>query len=127
MSLIFDQFPSTENAEAFVAEVKRCFDLDGQVFATDEAAYAADARPWESEPPIVHIDRFDIDWRDGRAIDHKLEVERNVEERASEHVEKTSPLGGRPHALVRRAATPLRLSSPATEARIAARSLTFTD
>lgn len=61
MSLIFDQFPTMERAEAFVAEAKRRFDLGGEVFATNAEAYADDARAWVCEPPIAYIDRASDD------------------------------------------------------------------
>ena len=78
MSLIFDSFPSIESAEAFIVDVQERFRLDGQLFATDAEAYEDDARPWTCCPPIVHIDRFDIDYDDERDIDDGLEIEQRV-------------------------------------------------
>ena len=41
--------------------MKEQFGLDGQVFATHEAAQKEDFFPSVLEPPIVHIDRVDSD------------------------------------------------------------------
>jgi hypothetical protein len=57
MSLIFDSFPTMERAHAFQAEVKKRFNLDGQVFADAAEAFDHDPFPYEMKPPVVHIDR----------------------------------------------------------------------
>ena len=76
MSLIFDGFPSTSNAVAFVAKVKERFGLHGQVFATDDEAYTDDPRPWACDPPIVHIDRVKDD---GQPLEELVALEEQVE------------------------------------------------
>jgi hypothetical protein len=58
MSLIF-MFGEMDRAKAFVAEVKKRFGLDGQVFDDAEEAHRHDPFPWVQEPPVAHIDRCD--------------------------------------------------------------------
>jgi hypothetical protein len=71
MSQIFDRFPSREKAEAFVRLVKRDFGLDGQVFDDEEKAFEHDMFPFRLDPPIVHIDRVDIDRDDCLAVEKR--------------------------------------------------------
>jgi hypothetical protein len=61
MSLIFDRFPSRAAATMFVAHVQNKFGLAGQIFDDQESAMAHDPFPWVLDPPIVHIDRPDLD------------------------------------------------------------------
>jgi hypothetical protein len=61
MSLIFDRFPSTEKAEAFVAEVSDLYGLDGAVFESQEDSEDRSQPIWEwspvlLEPPIALIE-----------------------------------------------------------------------
>ncbi len=78
MSLIFDQFPSTESAEAFVVSVKERFGLDGAVYASQDDSNKDDPFPWRLDPPIVLVDRIDDDGLIG--IDALVDAERDVEE-----------------------------------------------
>jgi hypothetical protein len=80
MSLIFHQFPTRERAEAFVAEVKRVSELDGQVFETEEDAFAHDPFPYELTGIIVHIDR-----PDSGSDDSDMATERAIERIAPEY------------------------------------------
>ena len=57
MSLIFHRFPSTETAEAFVAEVERQFSRGGGVYTSQEEADAVDFFPFKLDPPIALVDR----------------------------------------------------------------------
>jgi hypothetical protein len=55
MSLIFDSFPTRQQAEAFASAE------NGQVFDTEEAAQEADPFPYPLTPPIVHTPRAGLD------------------------------------------------------------------
>jgi hypothetical protein len=67
--MIFE-FKEMAQAEAFAAEVKRRFGLDGRVFDDAEAAAKSHMYPWEQYPPVAHIDRA----RDGGlTIDRQTE------------------------------------------------------
>ena len=81
MSLIFDAFPTLDNARDFVTAVQQQFGLEGQVFATTAEANAHDPFLFELTPPIVHIDRG----RDqgGVWVDATADIEAQIEVRAN--------------------------------------------
>lgn len=77
MSLIFDNFPSREEAEAFIAEIERDFSLlglKGRVFDDQESADKDDSFPFLLEPFIVHIDRPQLASCDGIPADKIADV-----------------------------------------------------
>lgn len=55
--MIFDQFASREQADAFAARVVTQFGRDAVVFPDVESANQHDPFPFELHPPIVHVDR----------------------------------------------------------------------
>lgn len=55
--LIFDQFPSREKAEPFVAAVRRDYGLKGYVYDSQEESDATDYFPFLLTGIIVHIQR----------------------------------------------------------------------
>ena len=64
MSMIFG-FTEMDRAEAFVAQVKERFGLDGQTFDDEEESYKHAQYPFELTPPVAHINRTcDDDVRD---------------------------------------------------------------
>jgi hypothetical protein len=86
MSMVFDNFATRADAEAFVAAVKARFDLDGQTFATDHDSYADDPGPFTRRPYIAHVDRVPVGIEHDEATDIALAVvaEERVEEFAAE-------------------------------------------
>jgi hypothetical protein len=58
MSMLFES-EEMAKAEAFVAECKRRYSLNGQTFDSDEASKEQHSFPWVLDPPIVHIDRVE--------------------------------------------------------------------
>jgi hypothetical protein len=77
MSLIFDSFPSTEKADAFVSVVKERYGLDGAVYSSQEASQDQpqliwDPFPWGLDPPIVLIERHESVQKE-RAIETAVE------------------------------------------------------
>jgi hypothetical protein len=85
--MIFE-FKAMAQAEAFAAEVKRRFGLDGRVFDDAEAAAKSHMFPWEQYPPVAHIDRpwwgiKDTDTPEGkRAWDEAWKLELRIEKLA---------------------------------------------
>jgi len=58
MSWIFDSFANTERAEGFVAAVKDKYDLEAEVFDTQQESDAVDPFPFVLTPPIVLVERL---------------------------------------------------------------------
>jgi hypothetical protein len=57
MSLIFDRFPSRQQAENFVAAITSEFNVEGEVFDDQETSNQADPFPFALNAPIALIDR----------------------------------------------------------------------
>ena len=57
--MIFDQFPSRKQAEAFAAYVKAEFRKDAQVFDSQKESNKVDIFPFQLFPPIVLVERYD--------------------------------------------------------------------
>ena len=59
--MIFDSFPSLEKAMTFAREIKRRYRLDVEVFTDSKSAHWHDWFPGVQVPPVVHVDRTEID------------------------------------------------------------------
>lgn len=57
--LIFDRFPSEQQAREFVAHVETTFARKAWLFATEAEAEASDPFPFQLDGPIVHVERFE--------------------------------------------------------------------
>jgi hypothetical protein len=57
MCLIFDQFPSRNQAEAFAKATTKNFGLNATVYDSQEESNRIDPFPFHLEPPIVLVDR----------------------------------------------------------------------
>jgi hypothetical protein len=57
MSLIFDRFPTRQQAENFVSAITSEFSLEGEVFADQETSNQADPFPFLLNAPIALISR----------------------------------------------------------------------
>lgn len=80
MSMVFDNFPTMADANAFVTATKERFGLDGQTFATDQESYNDDPGPFSRRPYIAHIDRVELDDDPNRdaAIDRGVAAEERI-------------------------------------------------
>lgn len=79
MSLIFDTFPSFEDAERFARAVKAQYpELEAVVFADAALAQSHDPTPYEQVAPIVHVERPSSDDDDAIAKARELGMSGNV-------------------------------------------------
>jgi hypothetical protein len=74
MSLIFDNFPSKQVAEAFRNHVRKTYGQESQIFDSQAEANAHDPFPFKLVPPIVHVDRLEHD-----NSDVEINIETNIE------------------------------------------------
>jgi hypothetical protein len=75
--LIFDRFPSREQAESFAAATKSRFNRDATIHESQDESDAIDPFPGELEPPIVLVERNEA--TDDDQIE-ELQIQDSVEE-----------------------------------------------
>ena len=59
--LIFDGFPTPEQAHQFAEDVTHRFRLEATVYDNADDAFAADPFPFELTAPVVHVERTEDD------------------------------------------------------------------
>jgi hypothetical protein len=63
--LIFDSFPSKEQAQAFADACQSRYGRKAQVFDSVNASDEVDPFPFELRPPIVHVERDTLEVEEG--------------------------------------------------------------
>jgi hypothetical protein len=79
--IIFDSFPSRENAEKFASAVSARFNRQTHVCDSKKEADAVDPHPFNLFPPIVMVERL-WPWEGATQddCDKDLQIEREIEE-----------------------------------------------
>ena len=66
--LIFDRFPSLDNAQRFAASVNKTFGREALVFTSQEESDKHDMFPFTLEAPIVLVSRDDDSGKEARIV-----------------------------------------------------------